>query len=114
MKYTLWLEFEAVDYDDSDITNDFANIHVSFPDGRHYGINVWTYKYLKTTVAINKEEGENLNGLYEVPPDLFVKELTRDCIEKTISDLLKIGDLEEVLNPSVRDDSSHPDSNSFI
>jgi len=49
------------------------------------------------------ESGENLKGLYQTPPDLFVKELTRDCIEKTISDLLKKGDLEDVLNPTVID-----------
>jgi len=30
-----------------------------------------------------------------------VKELTRDCIQKTISDLLKKGNLEDILNPSI-------------
>ena len=49
------------------------------------------------------ESGENLNGLYQTPPDLFVKKLTRDCIEKIISDLLKKGNLEDVLNPTVID-----------
>ena len=47
--------------------------------------------------------GENLNGMYQTPPDLFVKELTRDCIEMVIADLLKKGDLEDFLNPSVID-----------
>jgi len=101
MEFTLWLEFEAVDYSDADMTNEFANIHVDFPDGRHYGINVWTHKFLETAINQDKESGENLSGLYQIPPDLFVKELTRDCIEKTITDLLKIGNLEDVLNPSV-------------
>jgi len=32
---------------------------------------------------------------------LFVKELTRECVEATIADLLRIGHLEDVLNPSV-------------
>ena len=73
------------------------------PDGRHYGINVWTFKFFGTSIDRNKLNGENLNGLYATPPDLFVEELTRDCIEKTISDLLKVGDLENVLNPSVLD-----------
>ena len=49
------------------------------------------------------ENGENLKELYQTPPDLFVKELTRGCIEKTISDLLEKGDLEDVLNPTVID-----------
>ena len=38
---------------------------------------------------------------YETPPDLFVKELSRGCIEKTICDLLAQGDLENLLNESV-------------
>jgi len=49
------------------------------------------------------ENGDNLKGLYQTPPDLFVKEMTRDCIEITISDLLDKGDLEDVLNPTVID-----------
>jgi len=55
----------------------------------------------KTATEYDVVSGENLRGLYLIPPDLFVKELTRDCIEKTIKDLLKIGNLEEVLNSSI-------------
>lgn len=77
-------------------------------DGRRYGLNVWTYEFLKIAVLASRKMNENLNGLYLIPPDLFVEELTRDCIEKTIADLLKIGNLEEVLNSSIisRDSSS--------
>jgi hypothetical protein len=56
---------------------------------------------LATVVAQNIAENQNLQGAYQVAPDLFVKELTRECIEATISDLLSIGNLENVLNPSV-------------
>ncbi|MEM6687354.1 MAG: hypothetical protein AAF617_16360 [Bacteroidota bacterium] len=112
MEFTLWLEFEVFDFGDSDMTNEFANIHVDFPDGRHYGLNVWTYKFFETAINHDKKEGASLNGLYLIPPDLFVEELTRDCIEKAIADLLKIGNLENVLNPSVRNDQYHPDANS--
>ncbi|KAF2331577.1 hypothetical protein [Flavobacterium nitrogenifigens] len=100
-KFKLWLEFEEVDPDKWQKDNDFCNIHVTMEDGRHYGINVWTYNFLTVALQSNKQARNNLNGLYLIPPDLFVEELTRDCIEKTISDLLKIGNLEEVLNPSV-------------
>ena len=100
-KFKLWLEFEEVDPENWDTDNEFANIHVDFPDGRHYGINVWTYKFLETSIKLDMENGENSNGNYQVPPDLFVKELTRDCIERTITDLLTKGNLEDVLNPSV-------------
>lgn len=101
MEFKLWLEFEEVDPNNWDVENEFANIHVDLPDGRHYGINVWTYKFLETSFKLDMESGENLKGLYQIPPDLFVMELTRDCIEKTISDLLEKGDLEHVLNSTV-------------
>ena len=100
-EFKLWLEFEEVDPTSWDIHNQFCNIHVDLPDGRHYGINVWTYQYFQTSISQDKNEGKNLDGLYQIPPDLFVKELTRDCIEQTIADLLNIGDLDKVLNPSI-------------
>jgi len=98
--FKLWLEFEiSSPWDDRE--NDFANIGVDTLDGRSYGINVWTYKFLETSIKTDKENGENLNGLYQTPPDLFVKELTRDCIESTIADLLDKGNLEDQLNMSI-------------
>lgn len=100
-EFKLWLEFEEVDPGSWDIENDFANIHVDTADGRHYGINVWTFNFFETSIAHVINEKSNLNGRYVIPPDLFVRELTRECIHETISDLLKIGDLENVLNPSV-------------
>lgn len=101
IKFKLWLEFEAIDPNNWDIENEFCNIHVHLEDGRQYGINVWTYKYLETAINENKLNGENLNGLYQKPPDLFAKELTRECIHQSLEDLLKTGDLENVLNPSI-------------
>ncbi|SHN16169.1 hypothetical protein [Chitinophaga sp. CF418] len=101
MAFKLWLEFEEVDPGNWDTENEFCNIHVDLADGRHYGLNVWTYKYLETAVNDDRENGGNLKGLYQKPPDLFVKELTRNCIEQTIRDILKQGHLEEVLNPSI-------------
>ena len=100
-EFKLWLEFEEVDPDNWDKENEFCNIHVDLPDGRHYGLNVWTYEFLLTSVNDDKKENNNLSGLYQIPPDLFVKELTRDCIYKTIRDLLDKGELEQVLNPSI-------------
>ena len=100
-KFNLWLEFEHVDFGDWSPENEFCNIQVNLEDGRSYGLNVWTYNYLQTSINENKKEGNNLNGLYQKPPDLFVKELTRECIEKSIQDLLNFGDLEKVLNPSI-------------
>jgi hypothetical protein len=99
--FKLWLEFEEVDPSSWNNENDFANIHVELADGRHYGLNVWTFKFFETAIKEDIETRNSLNGLYLIPPDLFVKELTRDCIQKTISDLLNKGNLEKVLNPSI-------------
>ena len=113
--FTLWLEFEHVDYSTKwvpetetfitggewDRENELCNIRIDLPDGRHYGINVWTYAFLATVVALDVQSGEHLHGTYQKPPDLFVKELTRECIEATIADLLEDGNLEDMLNPTV-------------
>lgn len=112
--FTLWLEFEHVDFAsildpetgqivsaDWNKKNNFCNIAVTLSDGRRYGINVWTFDYLTTSIQCDAARGKNLNGLYQIPPDLFVHELTRECIEATISDLLRCGNLEQLLNPSV-------------
>ena len=101
MNFKLWLEFEEVDPENWNIENDACNIHVELADGRKYGLNVWTYSLLKKVVDDDIVSGNNLNGLYQIPPDLFVKELTRNCIENTIQDLLKIDDLEKVLNRTI-------------
>jgi hypothetical protein len=99
--FKLWLEFEEVDPSSWDIENDFAIIHVDLLDGRHYGLNIWTYKFFETAINDDICKKNNLDGKYLIPPDLFVKELTRDCIQQAIADLLKKGDLEKVLNPTV-------------
>ncbi|WP_299136818.1 hypothetical protein [uncultured Tenacibaculum sp.] len=98
--FKLWLEFEESSPWDN-IENDFANIEVNTLDGRKYGINVWTFKFLESAIKLDEESGENLNGLYLRPPDLFVKELSRDCVEKSIADLLEKGNLEDSLNHSI-------------
>ncbi|WP_221412830.1 hypothetical protein [Dysgonomonas sp. HDW5A] len=98
--FKLWIEFEHVDFSGSNMKNEFCNIHVDLPDGRHYGINVWTYEYLNTAVKLDEESGENLRGLYITPPDLFVKELTRSCIKQVITDILEQGNIEDILNNS--------------
>lgn len=89
--FTIWLEFEEVGLNNFDIENEFANIHVTLSDGHRYGISVWTFKFFETTIKQNQENGKCLDGLYQIPPDLFVKEMTRECIEKTIADLLSKG-----------------------
>ena len=95
--FKLWLEFEETSpWDDPE--NDFANIRIDMLDGCAYAINVWTYKFLYTAQEDEKQKG---NHDYVAAPDLFVRELTRECIEATIKTLLNDGDLDFILNPSV-------------
>jgi hypothetical protein len=104
--FKLWLEYNPFDVaepdlSDWDMENEFCNIGVDLLDGRYYGINVWTYKYVETAIAQDSISGENPGGNYITPPDLLVKDLTKECIEGAITDLLNKGDLEHLLNPSV-------------
>lgn len=95
--YKLWLEFEETS-PWNNLENDFANISVDTLDGRLYGINVWTFKYLTTAIGEEQKVG---NSNFIIPPDLFVEILTRDCIEETIKELLSRGNLEDILNESI-------------
>ena len=117
-EFMIWLEFEAFDFTSSlnaqtgqfektdwNNSNGFCNVHITLQDGRRYGLNVWTFDFLAATTGHDQESGEKLGGLYAIPPDLFVRELTRPCIEAAICDLLKRGNLEQVLNPSIIDTS---------
>ncbi len=107
MEFKLWLEFEEVDPGNWDIENEFCNITVFLPNETHYGINVWTYKYFETAIREMAEDGKS----YVHPPDLFVKELTRECIQEAIQSLLEVGPLEQMLNPSVGPHDSNYDIN---
>lgn len=55
IRFNLWLEFEEIDPVNWDKENEFCNIHIDLEDGRHYGINVWTYKYLETAINNDKK-----------------------------------------------------------
>jgi hypothetical protein len=50
MKFKLWLKFEEVEPSNWYIKNEFCIINADLPDSRHYGINVWTFKFLETSV----------------------------------------------------------------
>jgi hypothetical protein len=54
-EFKLWLEFEEVDPGNWDTQNDFCNIHVGLPDGRHYGIKVWTFEYFQTSISEDRK-----------------------------------------------------------
>ena len=70
-------------------------------DGRLYQLNVWTFDYLHTVASRDASLGINGHGQYVMPPDLFVRELSRPCIERTIVELLNLGHLDEWRNTSI-------------
>ena len=89
--YKLWLEFEETT-PWNDITNDFANIAIDTMDGRYYGINVWTKLYAEQN-SITDENGVQI-------PDIIVLELSRECIQESINNILSKGINESALNKS--------------
>ncbi|RKQ51366.1 hypothetical protein BXY85_2391 [Roseivirga pacifica] len=95
--FELWLEFEEVDPENWDREVAFANIEVALGDGRRYGLNVWTFEFFVSLTNNKAEVRDN----YIAPPDLFVKYMTRECIEEAIGILLLEDDLEKALNPSI-------------
>lgn len=101
-QFTLWLGFEDKDGQE-DLANDYSTVKVNFLDGRRYWIDIWTLSFLNTAKEYDIREKVNGKGEWIVPPDLFVKELTRECIEATIIDLLNLGlgELDELLNESI-------------
>ncbi|BAV10307.1 hypothetical protein SAMN05421788_104322 [Filimonas lacunae] len=94
--FSLWLEFQVFNPCNWHIENGFCNIHVDLPDGKYYGLQVGTYQYLDNAMHQHETPAQARTSRI---PDLFVKELTRQCIEDAIRDLLSIGKLEDLLNP---------------
>ncbi|RYE75994.1 MAG: hypothetical protein EOO74_09155 [Myxococcales bacterium] len=85
--FSLWLEFEL--WEDPPDAADFANVKIILSDGRVYAANVWTHDFFAQAVAEDARTGQNLGGLYLIPPDLFVRRLTRDDITRTVEQLLR-------------------------
>jgi hypothetical protein len=74
LRFELWLEFEHWQSTrDDDLENDFFNMHIHTSDGKRYALNVWTYRVLQHAVEKDRQNGKNLNGKYQLPPDLFYR-----------------------------------------
>lgn len=96
-KFKLWLEFEeAMLWEDK--TNGFGYISVDLLDGRRYTINVWTFSFLETAIKQETADQTDGKGIYVIPPDLFVKELSRSCVEAAVESLLERGKLEDFVH----------------
>jgi hypothetical protein len=88
--FELWLEFEHwVPQPDDDPTDDFFNMQVILPDGRRYGLNVRTYKFLRRArYPWPYQEGVGAPEEYLLAPDLFVERLDRELLERVVRGML--------------------------
>lgn len=95
-EYELWFEFERWDqaFNPGDVECDFFFMGVSFADGREYSLNVWTYAVLPMVIEKSRQEGDNLNGLYMEPPDLFVARMDKETCERVMHHLIEHGLLQ--------------------
>ena len=90
--FELWLETELGDPDlpANSPTENFCNINITFPDGRRYALNIWTFDFLplaRYDWPYDIREGQE-PAKYVFPPDLFVERLDRATIETVIIELL--------------------------
>lgn len=88
MEFQLWMETEEV----AEPATDFCNILVTFPDGERWPLNVWTFDFFDTArrhpeIAVSAE----LESVCMLPPDLFVKDLSRSTIESVLRDMISRG-----------------------
>ncbi len=97
-EFELWLEFEhLVPHEDDDPEDDFINVVIKLSTGVSYGLNVWTYKFLERARRCAQQDGDNLNGTYLLPPDLFVEKLDRQLLEDVVADMICTNSLRKEL-----------------
>jgi hypothetical protein len=103
-QFDLWLEFEWWEPQaDDDARTDFFNMKISLPNGKSYGLNVWTYDYFQ--VARHQDAAsEMLGGGYLIPPDLFVERLDRALLERVVVALIRTNQLRDTW--LIREDNS--------
>ncbi len=96
LSFELWLEFEYwVPTEDDDPEDDFINMYIQLSTGKHYALNVWTFKFLERSRLYDEQHGDNLSGKYALPPDLFVQRLDRGLLEEIVVDLIRHNRLQD-------------------
>lgn len=97
IKFELFLDFEETKTSSWSKENDSSQIEIKLEDGRSYELLVWTFQHFETARRIEAEIIKSEDPQYLIPPDLLVKELTRECIQESIEEVLEMGDLELIL-----------------
>jgi hypothetical protein len=94
MTFELWLESDYwVPSDQDDPFDEFFNMQIRLATGETYALNVWTFQYFARACRDIQMTGENLQGAYLLPPDLFVERLDRKLLEEVVADLIRRGGL---------------------
>jgi hypothetical protein len=58
---------------------------------------VWTFKFLERARSGDQQNGDNLNGKYLLPPDLFIEKLDRRLLEDVVADMIRTHSLRKEL-----------------
>lgn len=94
-KHSLWIESEACDTFNCDISNDNTDVVVTFENNDRWMASFFTYNNIQKMVEKNKCTGECLNGKYFWSSDMIlVDEVSRTRIEEVIEHLLNENDFE--------------------
>jgi hypothetical protein len=94
--FDLWLEFEWwKPQANDDPRTDFFNMKISLPNGKSYGLNVWTYDYFTVARQQHEVASDSLGAGYLIPPDLFVERLDRALLEHVVAALIRTNQLRD-------------------
>ena len=86
MKYSIWLEFEAYAEPTVEEPDGYCNMEVFYEDGTQQGYVVWTTDYFRENVP--NLLGDAASQGFATPPDLIVRQITREHITEVLKQLL--------------------------
>jgi len=100
-KISIWIEFEEW-LDNQDKEEECFNISVSVNSKEKYALNAWPYNFTKSILdddSLDLRDGPVDERHYYgfSAPDIFVREMTRECVENTIHHMIDSGEIESFL-----------------
>ena len=92
---SIWIENEAHSPQGWDPADSNSLVVVTLEDGSQWSAMSFSYKNIASLVEKNRRTGEWLSGKYFWAADMvLVEEVSRDCIEKVITQLVDINPQE--------------------
>ena len=95
---SIWIEFEEWVDAPSNVEEAF-NVSVSVEGTAKYAMNAWPYGF--TIAVLSGDETDDScddeSAVYDgfAAPDIFVREMSRECVENVINQLIRSGDIEK-------------------